>query len=55
MGKKAGYPDGARQGFLGRQSIYASDDFGLEPNRQHDGAEMVRSSRTAARHAISRP
>jgi hypothetical protein len=51
MGKKAGDPDGSRQGFLGRQSVDASDDVGPEPNRQHDGAEMVRETRTTARHA----
>jgi hypothetical protein len=55
MGKGSGDPDGARQGFLGRQSVDASDDVRPEPDREHDGAEMIRSSWTAARHAISRP
>jgi hypothetical protein len=54
MGKDAGDPDGSGKTLVGAESVDASDDVGPEPDRQHDGAKMIRETRTAARHAISR-
>jgi hypothetical protein len=55
MGEGAGDPDGARQVFLGRQSVDARHEIRPKPQSDHDGPKMIRSARTTARHAISRP
>jgi hypothetical protein len=55
MGEGGGDPDGARDTAFGRKGIDARHEIRPKPQSDHDGPEMIRSARTTASHANSRP